>query len=425
MKKTSIAALAVLTVQLTACAGGTRGGNVALAPDSLRIRRDIEYLSADRLEGRGTGTPGLDTASFWAAQRYSALGLKSYAPGFLQTYTARSAMLAHMGGLNAVQTQNVVAYQPGSDARVRNQVIVIGAHLDHLGRSPASALDPEAKDAIRNGADDNASGSAVVLELARLISARPLRRTVVFVNFSGEELGLLGSQYFVEHSPVPVDSIVAMLNFDMVGRLRSDELMALGAGTAREWPAIIDSANAAVGLRVRAFGDGFGASDHASFFAKNMPVLHFFTNTHTDYHRATDDADKVNAAGAAKIVALAEQVARELDRRDSRLSFVRAAAPAPVAATAGSQVYLGSIPDMGSPEIKGLKLTGVRAGSPADSAGIKAGDIIVAFGGKAVSDLQTYSDAMYSHKPGDVVDIVVMRDGQRLTLSVKLGRRGS
>jgi hypothetical protein len=423
MHKMKLAALAALTVQMAACAGGTRGAGSAQA-DSVRIRRDIEHLASEQLEGRGTGTPGLDSASAWAARRYAALGLKSYAPGFFQTYTARSAMLAHMGGLNAVQTQNVVAYQPGSDARLRNQVIVIGAHLDHLGRSAMSALDPEAKDAIRNGADDNASGSAVVLELARLINARPLRRTVVFVNFSGEELGLLGSQYFVDHSPVPVDSIVAMLNFDMVGRLRDDALMALGAGTAREWPAIIDSANARIGLRIRAFGDGFGASDHSSFFGKNMPVLHFFTNTHGDYHRATDDADKVNAAGAARIAALAEQVARELDRRDSRLTFVRAAAPVAAAPSAGSQVYLGSIPDMGSPEIKGLKLTGVRAGSPADSAGIKAGDIIVEFGGKAVSDLQTYSDALYSFKPGDVVAVTVVRGTERVKLSVKLGRRG-
>jgi hypothetical protein len=425
MEKKTSAAFAALMVLLLACAGSGPGrSSSAAAPDSMRVRRDIEHLASDALEGRGTGTPGHDSASAFAARRYAALGLKSYAPGYFQTYTARSAMLAHNGGLNAVQTQNVVAYVAGTDPVLRNQVVVIGAHLDHLGRSAASALDPEARDAIRNGADDNASGSAAVLELARLISNRPLRRTTVFVNFSGEELGLLGSQYFVDHSPVPVDSIVAMLNFDMVGRMRDDDLMVLGAATSREWNAIIDSANARVGLRVRASGDGFGASDHSSFYAKNMPVLHFFTNTHTDYHRATDDADKVNAGGEAKIIALAEGIARTVGNRDARLSFVRSAAPAPVASGTGSNVYLGSIPDMGSPEIKGLKLTGVRAGSPADSGGIKAGDIIVEFGGKPVSDLQTYSDALYSYKPGDVVEVVVVRGTERLKLSVKLGRRG-
>jgi len=424
MEKKTMASLAALGLQLTACATAGSGGGATLAPDSLRVRRDIEYLASDKLEGRGTGTAGQDSAAAYAAQRYTTLGLRSYAPGFLQHYTARSAMLAHNGGPAELPTQNVVAYVPGSDARLRGEAIVIGAHLDHLGRSTAGALDPEAKDAIRNGADDNASGSAAVLELARLISAKPLRRSVVFVNFSGEELGLLGSQYFVDHSPVPVDSIVAMLNFDMVGRMRGDSLIVYGVGTAKEMPTVLDSANARVGLFIRGLPDGFGPSDHSSFYARNIPVLHFFSNLHEDYHRATDDADKINAAGEVKIIALAERVTREIDRRDSRLTFVRMAAPPPVSAGSGSNVYLGSIPDMAAPDIKGLKLTGVRAGSPADSGGIKAGDIIVEFGGKPVEDLQTYSDALYSHQPGDVVDVLVVRGAERVKLRVKLGRRG-
>ena len=425
MEKNTVAALAALAIQLTACTAAGTHGSATPAPDSLRVRRDVEYLASDKLEGRGTGTPGQDSAAAYAARRYSSLGLRSYAPGFLQHYTARSAMLAHNGGPAELATQNVVAYLPGTDARFRGEAIVIGAHLDHLGRSTAGALDPEAKDAIRNGADDNASGSAAVLELARLLSARPLRRTVLFVNFSGEELGLLGSQYFVDHSPVPLETVVAMLNFDMVGRMRGDSLIVYGLGTAKEMAAVLDSANAATKLAIRRLPDGFGPSDHSSFYARNIPVLHFFSNLHEDYHRATADADKINAAGEARIIALAERVAREIDRRDSRLTFVRMAAPAPVSAGSGSNVYLGSIPDMAAPEnVKGLKLTGVRAGSPADSGGLKAGDIIVEFGGKAVEDLQTYSDALYAHNPGDVVSVVVMRGSERVRLSVKLGRRG-
>ena len=172
-------------------------------------------------------------------------------------------------------------------------------------------------------------------------------------------------------------------------------------------------------------GDGFGPSDHSSFFARNIPVLHFFTNLHEDYHRATDDTDKINAAGEARVITLAERIVRELDRRTDRLTFVRGAAPAPVAgARTGSNVYLGSIPDMSAPDVKGLRLTGVRAGSPADSAGISAGDIVVELGGKEVTDLQSYSDALYSHQPGDEVDIVVLRGGERKTLRVRLGKRG-
>jgi Zn-dependent M28 family amino/carboxypeptidase len=426
MEKKMIAAFAALAIQLSVPATGEAQGRAALVPDSLRVRRDIEFLASDKLEGGGTGTAGQDTAAAYAARRYTSLGLRSYSPGFLQHYIARSAVLAHNGAPSELATQNVVAYVPGTDARLGGEAIVIGAHLDHLGRSTVGALDPEAKDAIRNGADDNASGSAAVLELARLISAKPLRRSVVFVNFSGEELGLLGSQYFVEHSPLPLDSVVAMLNFDMVGRMRGDSLIVYGVGTAKEMPAVLDSANMRVGLKIRGLPDGFGPSDHSSFYAHDIPVLHFFSNLHEDYHRATDDADKINAAGEAKVIALAERVAREIDRRDSRLSFIRMAAPPPVAAGSGSNVYLGSIPDMAAPEgVKGLKLTGVRAGCPADSGGLKAGDIIVDFGGKPVVDLQSYSDALYSYKPGDVVDIVVVRGNERVKLSVKLGRRGS
>jgi len=407
-----------------ACAHSAKVAPVAATPDSTRLRADIAYLASDALEGRGTGTAGNDSAAAYLARRYSALRLRMVAPGFLQPFEARSAVLAHQSG-SPVRTQNVVAMLEGSDPALRGEVIVVGAHFDHLGRSTFGALDPEANDAIRNGADDNASGTAAVLELARLFASRPTRRSLLFTNFSGEELGLLGSQYFVDHAPVPLDSIVAMLNFDMVGRLRADSLIVYGVATARELPALLDSANARVGLSVRALGDGFGPSDHSSFFARGIPVLHFFTNLHDDYHRASDDVDKVNAAGEARVVALAERVVRAIDDRDSRLTFIRAAAPAMASsARTGSGVYLGSIPDMSAPDVSGLRLTGVRAGSPADSAGLKAGDVVVELGGQAVTDLQTYSDALYSHKPGDSVDLVVVRGGQRVRLTVRLGKRG-
>ena len=429
MPTRSIAAGLCLFVAVAGCAPVSRGNSGSgSGPDSARVRNDIRYLASDALEGRGTGTPGNDSAAAFAARRYAALGLRPLSPGYLQPFQARSAMLAHAGGagLSVVQTQNIVASLPGRDPALRGQTIVIGAHIDHLGRSTVGALDPDAGDAIRNGADDNASGTAAVLELARLLSARPTRRSVIFVNFSGEELGLLGSQYFVEHSPVPLDSIVAMLNFDMVGRMRGDSLIVYGVASARELPLLLDSANSRLGLHVRGIGDGFGPSDHSSFFARNVPVLHFFTNLHGDYHRATDDADKINAAGEARVIALAERVVRELDDRNARLTFVRSAAPAPVAAPrTGSNVYLGSIPDMSATDVKGLRLTGVRAGSPADSAGLKAGDIVIELGGKEVTDLQSYSDALFSHQPGDEVDLMVQRGSERVKLRVRLGRRGS
>jgi hypothetical protein len=308
---------------------------------------------------------------------------------------------------------------------LRGQYVIVGAHFDHLGRSTEGALDPEAKDAIRNGADDNASGTATVMELARAFAAHSPRRSIVFVAFSGEEEGLLGSQWFADHAPFAMDSVEAMLNFDMVGRLRDDQLLIFGVETAKELHAIVDSANRIAPLKVTATGDGMGSSDHMTFYLKDVPVLHFFTNVHDDYHKATDDADRVNYPGMARVASLAERIARDLADRPSRLSFVRAVAQQPTSSRReGGSAYLGSIPDMGATNVPGLRLSGVRAGSPADKAGLKAGDIVVELGGTEVKDLYSYTDALYAHKPGETVAITVVRGSERITVQVTLGSRG-
>ncbi|HEX7977119.1 MAG TPA: M28 family peptidase, partial [Gemmatimonadaceae bacterium] len=283
---------------------------------------------------------------------------------------------------------------------------------------------PEAGHAIRNGADDNASGTAAVLELARRLAAHPTKRSIVIAHFSGEELGLLGSQWFVEHSPVPLDRVDAMLNFDMVGRLRRDRLIVYGLGTATELPAFVDSANLAPKLDIVKQDDGFGPSDHSSFYAKGIPVLHFFTDLHEDYHRATDDVEKIDAAGEVRVVDLAERIVREIADRPARLTPVRVA-PKQVMSSQreGSNVYLGTIPDMAASGVTGLRLTGVRAGSPADKGGLEPGDVIVLFGGREVRDLYTYSDALYAHHAGDEVEVVYVRGGTQHSTTVTLGIR--
>ena len=432
--------LAAVLFLLTASTACVRPAGIAgsAGPDSTLIRRDIAWLADDAREGRGTGTPGLDSAAAYIARRFAALGLDAVvpadsgcagrcAPGWLQRYTARPVSpRGHSGPAVALPASNVIGVLRGTDPALREEYVIVGAHMDHLGRSSESSLDPDAKDAIRNGADDNASGTAAVMELARLFARRPVRRSIVFTTFSGEELGLLGSAYWADHSPVPLDKVMAMVNFDMVGRLKNDKLIVYGVATATELPAIVDSANTAPMLAISAVGDGFGPSDHSSFYAKNLPVLHFFSDLHDDYHRATDDADKINAAGEAQIVGIAERVIRMLADRSARLTFVRA--PAPVARSgssrSGSNVYLGSIPDMASGTEPGLKLSGVRAGSPADKGGLKSGDLIVELAGIKVTDLYSYTDALYSKKPGDAVSIVVMREGKRVTCTVTLGERG-
>ena len=396
--------------------------------DSSAIRRDIEFLASDRLEGRLSGTAGNDSAAAYLARRYRSLGLTELVPGYVQPFDALSARDAHMGRTTPRPTQNVIALLRGRDPVLRDEYVVIGAHFDHLGRSPEFALDPAAGDAIRNGADDNASGTAAVLELARLLTSDPPKRSVIFANFSGEELGVLGSGWFVNHLPVPAQNIVAMLNFDMVGRLRNDKLIVYGTSTASELKAIVDSANLSAGtptFTISGGGDGYGPSDQTSFYAKDIPVLHFFTDLHDDYHRATDDADKINAAGEARVVELALRVTRAIADRPARLTLVRIAPRTQTVGTEqGRQTYLGTVPDMGAGETKGLRLTGVRPGSPADQGGLKAGDVIVELGGAPVTDLYSYSNALYSHKPGDVVQIVVLRGTERVTVTVTLGKRG-
>ena len=422
------AAFSILATVACATASSSSTPSLGLAAaDSVVIRNDIAYLASDELGGRLTGTPGNNLAATYIARRYKSLNLRPAYAGYLQHFVARPAARAHMGDTVGMQTQNVVAILRGSDPQYAGQYIVIGAHFDHLGRETQYAMDPAAKDAIRNGADDNASGTAAVMQLARMLSISKPRRSVIFAAFSGEEEGLLGSQYFVDNPPVPRDSIIAMVNFDMVGRLKDEKLLVYGTGSAAELSALLDSANSrsVPSFKLAGGGDGFGSSDQSSFYAKNIPVLHFFTDIHDDYHRATDDVEKINAGGEARVIDLAYRVIESIDDRPSRLTFVKSAGPTRVAASSsGSQAYLGSIPNMSAGTVPGLKLSGVRAGSPADKGGLKADDIIVEFGGMAVTDLQTYSDALYARKPGDVVKVVFLRDGKKMETSVTLGTRG-
>jgi hypothetical protein len=417
-----------LIVAASSCSAAHGDASAPLRPDSTLIRNDIAYLASDALEGRLTGTPGNDSAAAYIARRYKSLGLTPLTPGFLQPFDALSAEEAHMGRTQPRHSENVVALLRGTDPALKNEYVVIGAHFDHLGRETTYAQDPEAGNAIRNGADDNASGSAAVMEIARILSANPPKRSIVFANFSGEELGLLGSQWFVSHPVVPLDHVVAMINFDMVGRLKNNKLIVYGTSTATELKPLLDSANAALdggALQVNGIGDGYGPSDQTSFYAKDIPVLHFFTDQHEDYHRATDDVEKINSGGEARVVALSLSVARALANRQSHLTFVRAASPARAGMSReGSQTYLGSVPDMSATDVVGMKLMGVRPDSPADKGGLKTGDVIIEFGGLPVKDLYSYTNALYSHKPGDVVKVVVMRGTQRVELTVTLGTRG-
>ena len=336
-----------------------------------------------------------------------------------------------------VEARNVAALLLGSDPSLADEVLIIGAHYDHLGLGGEGSLDPEAIGVVHNGADDNASGTSGLIEIARRLTESDRRpaRSVLFLAFTAEERGLWGSAHYVRNPLLPIDQSVAMLNLDMIGRLEGRTLTVMGVGTAEEWTDVLRAANQATArpLRIATSPDGFGPSDHASFYGEGLPVLHFFSNTHVDYHRPSDDWYKVDIEGLGQIVDLVSEVAFDVagvsgsDERSALTPVEADAAQAhgePSSSTTGGGYgpYLGTIPDM-VPVDSGLRLTGVREGSPADDAGIRGGDIVVEFGGREVGDIYAYTYALQDHEPGDAVEIVVLRDGERLTLTAVLGDR--
>ena len=390
-----------------------------------RILTDLRYLAADAREGRGVGTTGLDSAAAYVARRFEAAGLQPPGnDGFLQTFTIdpTAPAVAH-SGLGGAAVKNVVGLIPGR-GDLAGQAVVLGAHYDHLGLGGPGSLDPDSVGVVHNGADDNASGTVALIETARMLNRRsaPAMRTIVFVAFTAEELGLIGSDHYVKNPSIANDSTYAMLNFDMVGRLRDNKLITGGTGSAPELPQLLDSVNAGYGLTLSAMEDPWGSSDHASFYAAGIPVIHFLTDTHEDYHRTTDDWDKINVAGIERVAMYAADLTWSFATRSTPLTYVDV--PQPVMATAGgSGAWLGTIPDMSSSP-GGVRLTGVREGGPAQEAGIRGGDIIVQIGDFEVKDLYAMTEALGSFKPGDVATVTVMRDGKRIDMTVTFGKRG-
>ncbi len=321
-------------------------------------------------------------------------------------------------------TQNVVGILRGRDSKLAEEAVLIGAHYDHLGLGQHNSLAPSQAGQIHPGADDNASGTAAVLELAAALAARQrdLHRSIVFIAFTGEELGLLGSAYYTKNPLWPLERTAAMLNLDMVGRLRNGKIYVGGVGTSPAFKQVLEQANR-MGLQLAYSESGYGSSDHTSFYVKNIPVLFFFSGLHSDYHKPSDTADKIQAGEEARVVDLALRAAMTLAALDPRPQFVRVAEPPPMGGGGGGYgAYFGSIPDMGE-EVKGVKFADVRDGSPAAKAGLKAGDILIEFAGAEIKNLYDFSYALRSQKPGEVVRVVVLRGAERVTADVKLEQR--
>jgi hypothetical protein len=318
-----------------------------------------------------------------------------------------------------VAAYNVVGVLEGSDRLLKNETIVIGAHYDHLGRGGSGSLAPRSGE-IHHGADDNASGTAGVLELARVFTAQRPRpkRTIVFVAFGGEEEGLLGSNYYVNHPVTPLNNIVAMINMDMIGRMKDRKLVIGGVGTAKEWRDIIaqGTADASRKFELTLNEDGFGPSDHSSFYGKQIPVLFFWTGTHNDYHKPSDTFEKINYQDQTRILNLVSYIVKHLDGADKRVTYTTAKSD-PTPRTGGFRVYLGTIPNYADSN-DGLLIDGVRDDSPAAKAGLKAGDRIVKIGARDVKNVYDYTYALGEMKAGEEYLVEIIRGKDRLTLKL-------
>ena len=320
-------------------------------------------------------------------------------------------------------TANVVGILEGSDRALKNEAILIGAHYDHIGLGELGSLAEGRGQQIHNGADDNASGTAGMLELARVLASQraTLQRSLVFAGFSAEEEGLLGSKHYVATPAFPLDKTVAMINMDMIGRMKDNRVIVGGSGSSPLWKDLLPRLKPN-GLELKFQDDGYGPSDHASFYAKDIPVLFFFTGVHQDYHRPSDDPDKINLAGANQVLELVLGTAQALSQQQLRPQFTKAKESSEPRGRGEFRVYLGTIPDYGE-DVEGVKLSGVREGSPAAKAGIKGGDIIVECAGKQIKNVYDYTYVLGDRKPGDVVEIAVLRDNERVKMHVTLEER--
>ncbi|MFT6882688.1 MAG: hypothetical protein ACI83W_000027 [Marinoscillum sp.] len=373
-------------------------------------KADISILASDSLQGREVGSAGEKMAAAYIASRLESIGLKGAGTdGFYQDFFVKESQNPHekpsMSGDDSLQGtsgRNLVAMidNPG------DELIVIGAHYDHLGFGGFSSLH-RGDSAIHNGADDNASGVAALLNLAENLSRAKLNRDIIFIAFSGEEKGLWGSNYFVKNPTIDLSKVDFMVNMDMVGRLDTARGIAIhGTGTAPDWPDVINSSNN-VGLKVIMKESGVGPSDHTSFYLQDIPVLHFFTGQHSEYHKPTDDMELINFEGILQISQHISNIVKQLDSKP-KLAFQKTKDES----TRGPKftVTLGVVPDYLF-DGKGMRIDGVSDDKPAQKAGLIKGDIVVKLGDLDIEDMMTYMKALSAFKAGDSTTVSIDRSG--------------
>ncbi len=318
------------------------------------------------------------------------------------------------------EVKNVVGILEGV-GDLKDETIVVGAHYDHLGYGGRGSLAPWTKD-IHNGADDNSSGTSALLEIAQQLASRktPTRRRIVFIAFSAEERGLIGSARYVKEPLIALEKTVAMVNLDMVGRLTDNKLIVTGTGTSDVWNPLLDKLNVTAKFELTRKPEGVGPSDHQSFYLKDIPVLHLFTGLHEFYHRPSDDFKTINFEGMKRITSLTTEIIVAVSQADKRPNFKKSEKKRNVENTGGDRPYFGSIPDYAD-SADGLPLTGVAKNGPAETAGIKPKDVVIGLGKYKIGGIEDFDSALRKFKAGDKVPVKVLRAGKELTLTITLG----
>lgn len=382
----------------------------------LQAEVNVVYLSSDLLEGRGTGTRGEEKAAHYIASEFDALGLepigeKGYFRPFMMPYSSDP----HGATADTVRGINVAAQIIHNPS---NKTIILGGHYDHLGYGEGHGGSRHVGDrAIHNGADDNASGIALMLDIANTLRTSEYQDfNYLFVAFSGEEMGLLGSKYFADHPGIDMESVLCMLNFDMVGRLNEEKkFMISGTGTSPFWQDALESINLH-NLSFNASESGLGPSDHTSFYLKDIPVLHFFTGQHQEYHKPSDDSHLVNYQGILDLSDFVRALIDQMKEDKSAITFSKSKDPAP-RASSSFKVTLGIMPDYVS-DGSGLRVDAVMDGRPAQKAGLKSGDVIIKMDDLEVSDIYDYMQGLGNYEAGQSCTVVVKRGEEVLEYEV-------
>lgn len=382
-----------------------------------KIKEDVAFLADDTLEGRETGTKGEQAAAAYIVERFKELGLQPKGTeGFYQTFTFKPKKGPHgevdytnAGVDSTITGTNVLAY---IDNQAEN-TIIIGAHYDHLGYGSEGSLHRGDKE-IHNGADDNASGVAVMLDLAGKLKTANSSNNYLFMAFSGEEMGLLGSNYFTKNATLDLSKANYMINMDMVGRLKQDSTLAVyGVGTSPRWKQTLSATNP--GFKIVENESGVGPSDHTSFYLQDIPVLHFFTGQHDDYHKPGDDTEKLNYEGMDAISNYIFDVITELDK-SGKLAFRKTKNESEE--TPRFKVGLGVVPDYLF-DGEGMRVDGISEDKPAQKAGLQKGDIVIKLGDSAIVDMMSYMRALSVFQAGDSTQVVVKRDGKTVEASIQ------